>query len=106
DMTVIPLCVLRGTMPPFGPLKGLPATPRPLVMLGQVRSASRTPTSYPRFFRSEASTLVTKDFPTPPFPEIIAIILRIPRLPRRSIPGPTIWPVLGADDGVPAVCSL
>src|SRR3989442_6406432 len=30
--------VLRGMMPPFGPLEGFPVTPRTLAMLGPVRS--------------------------------------------------------------------
>src|SRR6266700_451943 len=38
--------------------------------------------------------LVTNDFPTPPFPETIAIIFRISRFPSRSMPGPI--PVLGS----------
>src|SRR2546430_12702812 len=91
---LIPVFVLRGTIPPPGPLYGLPKTPSTLAMLGPVRSASRTPTSYPLLFSSDASMLVTKDFPTPPFPEITAIILRTPRFPRRSIPGPTPGPPL------------
>src|SRR5712692_9187171 len=99
DMTLIPVFVLTGTIPPFGPLQGFPAAPSTLAMLGPVRSASSTPPSYPRRFSSEASTLVTKDLPTPPFPEIIAIILRTPRLPRRSIPGLTIELVFGLEDG-------
>src|SRR5437867_13402376 len=89
DMTLIPVFVEIGIIPP-GPLVGRSLTPKTLAMLGPVRTASRTPTSYPSLLSWLARKLVTNDFPTPHFPETMAIMFLTRRFPRRSIPWPTL----------------
>ena len=47
-------------------------------MEGPYISASKTPTLHPIWANVTAKFAVTVDFPTPPFPEEIAIIFSIP----------------------------
>src|SRR2546427_111920 len=75
DITLIPALVRTGVMRPLGLFEGRSVSPKTFAMLGPVKSASRTPTSYPSLRSWTASMLVTKDFPTPPLPDIIATMI-------------------------------
>src|SRR5437016_1721444 len=92
DITLIPVLVTTGVMRPEGVLEGRSLSPNTLAMLGPVKSASRMPTSYPSLRSWTASMLVTKDFPTPPLPDAIAIMFLSSRFPSRSMPGPGLFP--------------
>ena len=73
-MTLIPEFVIVGSMP-SSDFQVDPARPNALGIEGPVTSASRIPTLRPRFAAATASIVVTKLFPTPPFPDATAITL-------------------------------
>src|SRR3989454_498898 len=95
SINLIPVRVLMGVMRPLGLFDGRSVRPKIFAMLGPVKSASRTPTSYPSLLSWTASMLVTKDFPTPPLPDAIAIMFLNSRFPSRSMPEPGLFPCAG-----------
>ncbi|OQA05218.1 MAG: hypothetical protein BWY65_02427 [Firmicutes bacterium ADurb.Bin373] len=76
DMTLIPVELSDGSKPNMVSSACFampPLIPNILGKLGPVISASSAPTSKPFFLKPAASSDVTEDFPTPPFPLITAI---------------------------------
>ena len=74
DINWIPLDSIGSNDFPSLDVTDWPETPKILGMLGPYISASNKPTLEPDFDRDIARLLLTVDFPTPPFPEAIAMI--------------------------------
>ncbi len=72
----IPVCVSTVSIPlPFP--TAFCFTPKAFGIEGPVMSPSNIPTAYPFCLSATAIQLVMEDFPTPPFPLIIAITFLI-----------------------------
>ena len=67
-ITLIPVLVSIGTIPPRGAASHIPWRPKDFGMEGPVISASSIAVLSPRRLSSTAESDVTSDFPTPPFP--------------------------------------
>ena len=67
-MTLIPVFVSLGRIPPSGAASQIPERPNAFGMDGPVTSASMMPTERPRRRSSTAASSVTSDLPTPPLP--------------------------------------